>query len=54
MSYWESKELDDLYRKGEDNGRKDGAKRWGMRDTRNLSEAEATGYRDGYHSTYPL
>jgi hypothetical protein len=54
MTYQQSKEQDDLYRKGEALGRKDGAKQWGMADTRSMPEPEAMGYRDGYYSTTSL
>ena len=51
MTYEQSKEMDNLYLKGESDGRKDGAARWGMRDTSTMSEPEAMGYRDGYYSS---
>jgi hypothetical protein len=54
LFYFQLATQDDLYRKGEAEGRKDGARRWGKQDTRFWSEAEAMGYNDGYYSTYHL
>lgn len=48
-------ELEKLnYKVGERLGRRDGARRWGMRNTSTMSERRAEGYRDGYYSTCSL